>query len=74
MTATTISLNKQTYPLMMHLSILPKYGAPMEKLIYNPSSQTSDFSGSMKGSWCTQSNSTGGYFGNPSDDDIQEDD
>jgi hypothetical protein len=71
MTSATISLNKQTYPLMMHLSILPQYSISGEQPSYDPATQSSTFSTAMAGSWCTRNSSTG--FIN-TDSDSQEDD
>ncbi|HAJ58755.1 MAG TPA: hypothetical protein DCP31_05405 [Cyanobacteria bacterium UBA8543] len=73
MTSIAISLDKRSYPLMMHLSILPKYGITLEKANYDPTTQTSGFSHAMKGSWCTVSGSTFKMF-SENDDDSQEDD
>ena len=70
MTSATISLDKKTYPLMMHLSILPKYEID-EQPAYDPATQSSIFNSSMGGSWSTRSGSSG--FLNP-DDDSKEDD
>ena len=67
-----VTLEKKTYPLMMHLSILPKYDAEIEEVNYDPATQTSTIQG-MAGSWCSRSNSTGGII-TASDDDSQEDD
>jgi hypothetical protein len=69
---TTATLDKQTYPLMMHLSILPKYNLASEKVNYDPTTQTSKISG-MSGSWCSKSGSTYKVFGD-NDDDSAEDD
>lgn len=44
MASATISLDKKTYPLMMHLGIKPKYEFPDENPTYDPSTQISDFS------------------------------
>jgi hypothetical protein len=73
MTSATISLDKKTYPLMMHLSILPQYGMSDEQPAYDPATQSSTFSTAMAGSWCTRSNSTGGII-MPNDEDSKEDD
>jgi hypothetical protein len=70
MISSTVSLDKKTYPLMMHLSIIPKYDVG-EQPTYDPTTQSSTFSSAMAGSWCTRSGSTG--FFNP-DEDSQEDD
>ncbi len=72
MTTTQLALDKKANPLMMHLSILPKYGISQEQASYDPSTQTSNIS-SMSGSWCTVSGSTFKLF-DDSDDDTQEDD
>jgi len=69
---TTATLSKQAYPLMMHLSILPKYDLNVEKAVYDASSQTSNTS-AMKGSWCSRANSTGGYGWTPDDDSAEDD-
>ena len=71
MTSATISLNKKTYPLMMHLSILPQYGNSNQQPEYDPATQSSTFNTAMAGSWCTRSTSTG-FFN--ADEDSQEDD
>ncbi|MEG4850091.1 hypothetical protein QUB10_04165 [Microcoleus sp. B5-D4] len=76
MTTTQLALDKKTHPLMMHLSILPKYGISEEQASYDPSTQTSNIT-SMSGSWCTKSSSTSESVGWPftkSDEDSQEDD
>jgi hypothetical protein len=73
MTSATISLDKKTYPLMMHLSISPQYSITDEQLAYDPSTQSSTFSTAMAGSWCTRNGSTYNTF-KPNDDDSQEDD
>jgi hypothetical protein len=73
MTSATISLNKQTYPLMMHLSIIPQHEISGEQPTYDPATQSSNFSSAMAGSWCTRSSSTSGWRG-ASDEDSQEDD
>jgi hypothetical protein len=70
---TTPTLDKQSYPFMMHLSILPKYDLAPEKVSYDATTQTSKISG-MSGSWSSRSGSTGGYWGESPDDDSQEDD
>ncbi|MEK0183069.1 hypothetical protein [Microcoleus anatoxicus] len=73
MTTTQLALDKKANPLMMHLSILPKYGITAEETFsYDPSTQTSNIT-SMSGSWSTVSGSTFKWF-EPSDDDQQEDD
>jgi len=73
MTSATISLDKKTYPLMMHLSIIPQHEISSEQPTYEPATQTSNFSSAMAGSWCTRSASTDGWFG-ARDEDSQEDD
>ena len=74
MTTTQLALEKKGNPLMMHLSISPKYGISQEQSSYDPTTQTSNIS-SMSGSWCTVSGSTGDLiFRPPTDDDSQEDD
>ena len=77
MTTTQLALDKKANPLMMHLSILPKYGITAEETFsYDPSTQTSNIT-SMSGSWCTNSSSTSESVGWPftkSDEDTQEDD
>jgi hypothetical protein len=72
MTTTVITLDKKAHPLMMHLSILPKYEIAEELFSYDPITQTSNVT-SMSGSWCTRKASTGGMFTND-DDDQKEDD
>jgi hypothetical protein len=72
MTTTQLALDKKAHPLMMHLSILPKYNISQEQSSYDPSTQTSNIT-SMSGSWSTVSGSTFKWF-EPSDDDSQEDD
>ncbi len=73
MTTTQLALDKKANPLMMHLSILPKYGITAEETFsYDPTTQTSNIT-SMSNSWCTVSGSTFKLFGD-SDDDQQEDD
>ena len=72
MTTTQLALDKETHPLMMHLSILSKYDFSEEQPSYDPSTQTSNIT-SMSGSWCTKSSSTGSWTGQ-SDEDQQEDD
>lgn len=67
------SLDKKSYPLMMHLSILPKYELGDQDCIYDAKSQTSSGSVNMGKSWCTRNSST--YMGlRPRDEDSQEDD
>jgi len=66
---TTATLDK-SYPLMMHLSILPKYDIASEKVSYDATTQTSN-TRAMSGSWSTKASSSG--FWTP-DDDSQEDD
>ncbi|MCC3407027.1 MAG: hypothetical protein JGK17_15810 [Microcoleus sp. PH2017_10_PVI_O_A] len=74
MTTTQLALDKKAHPLMMHLSISPKYGISQEQSSYDPTTQTSNIS-SMSGSWCARSSSTGDIiFRPPTDDDQQEDD
>lgn len=68
---TTATLDK-SYPLMMHLSILPKYNIASEKVSYDPATQTSKISG-VSGSWCSKSGSTFKVF-DANDDDSSEDD
>ena len=72
MTSATISLDKKTYPLMMHLSLLSKHDNNDEPLNYDPSTQSSTFNRAMAGSWCTRSESVRSFGG--WDDDSQEDD
>ena len=77
MTTTQLALDKKANPLMMHLSILPKYSISQEQASYDPSTQTSNIS-SMSGSWCIVSGTTTSsndlFQPTPSDDDAQEDD
>jgi len=68
----TLTLNKTSYPLMMHLSILPKHDSTLVESTYDARTQTSDITG-MAGSWCSRKSSTGGVL-RESDDDSQEDD
>ncbi|TAG95150.1 MAG: hypothetical protein EAZ09_08880 [Oscillatoriales cyanobacterium] len=73
MTTTQIALDKKANPLMMHLSILPKYGITAEETFsYDPTTQTSNIT-SMSNSWCTNNGSTYKQF-DANDDDQQEDD
>ncbi|MEG3834828.1 MULTISPECIES: hypothetical protein [unclassified Microcoleus] len=73
MTTTQLALDKKANPLMMHLSILPKYGITAEETFsYDPTTQTSNIT-SMSGSWCNRSGSTVRQF-DENDDDQQEDD
>lgn len=69
---TTATLDKKTYPLMMHLSILPKYDISNNQAAYNAETQTSNVN-AMSGSWSTNSTSTWKTF-SPNDSDSQEDD
>ncbi|NEP63569.1 MAG: hypothetical protein F6K31_42855 [Symploca sp. SIO2G7] len=73
MTTTQVALDKKTYPLMMHLSIVPKYDIADESPSYDPSSQTSNIT-AMSNSWCTRSTSTDQGFLSPRDEDQKEDD
>jgi hypothetical protein len=69
-----VELDRKSYPLMMHLSIVPKLSdAADEQATYNPATQTSNFS-AMSGSWCPRSGSTDRGFITPKDDDQKEDD
>ena len=73
MTTTQLALDKKANPLMMHLSILPKYGITAEETFsYDPSTQTSNIT-SMSGSYSTSAGSSI-FLMKPSDDDTQEDD
>ena len=63
-----VTLDKKAYPLMMHLSILPKYDFYNDLSSDNPAS----ISG-MNNSWCIRSSSTLGVL-TLLDDDRQEDD
>jgi hypothetical protein len=74
MTSATISLDKKTYPLMMHLSIIPQHEISGEQPTYDPATQSSNFSSAMSGSWSTRSASTGNGWTSPGDEDSQEDD
>jgi hypothetical protein len=69
-----VALDQKSYPLMMHLSIIPKLSDTAdEQATYNPATQTSNTS-AMSGSWCSRSGSTGkGLFDTP-DKDTKEDD
>jgi hypothetical protein len=73
MTSATISLDKKTYPMMMHLSILPQYNISNQRPEYDPATQSSTFNTAMAGSWCTENGSTPKIFGT-SDSDSKEDD
>jgi hypothetical protein len=72
MQATKIGLDKKAHPLMMHLSIIPKYDITDEAFSYDPSTQTSNIT-AMSRSWCTRSSSTWKTF-EPNDSDQKEDD
>ncbi|MEZ2229519.1 MAG: hypothetical protein ACBR50_25010 [Microcoleus sp.] len=72
MTTTQIALDKKANPLMMHLSISPKYNISQEQSSYDPSTQTSNIT-SMSGSWSTRGGSSI-FLIEPSDDDQKEDD
>jgi len=73
MTTTQLALDKKANPLMMHLSILPKYGiTAKETFSYDPTTQTSNIT-SMSGSYSTVSGSSIKQF-DVNDDDSQEDD
>jgi hypothetical protein len=67
------TLDKQTYPLMMHLSILPKYDLTLEEVGYDSKTQTSNIN-AMAGSWCIRSASTANVLRRAWDDDSTEDD
>jgi len=56
MTTTQIALDKKSHPLMMHLSILPKYDISEEQSSYDPSTQTSNIK-SMSGTTCKRQGS-----------------
>jgi hypothetical protein len=70
-TRASVTLDKVAYPLMMHLSIVPKYEITDESFSYDPRTQTSNIA-AMSGSWCTISTSTGVIMF--SDSDQREDD
>jgi uncharacterized protein (DUF736 family) len=72
MTSATISLDKKTYPMMMHLSIIPQHEISSEKPAYDPATQSSTFSTAMGGSWSTASASTREWAS--VDEDSREDD
>jgi hypothetical protein len=73
MTNTQLALDKKAHPLMMHLSISPKYDISEEPSIsYDPSTQTSNIT-SMSGSWSTRNGSTPHWL-KPNDADQKEDD
>ncbi len=74
MTSATISLDKKTYPLMMHLSIIPQHEISSEQPTYDPATQSSNFSSAMAASWCTRGASTGNSWFGSEDDDSKEDD
>ncbi len=71
---TAITLDKKDYPLMMHLSILPKYDISNNLPDYDPTTQSSTFNSSMASSWCTNSASTAGLLYIRTDEDQNEDD
>lgn len=77
MTRTEITLDPKTHPLMMHLSIVPKYEIIVdeESFSYDPNTQTSNIN-SMSGSWCTRNASTSDWSqpGTSVDSDQKEDD
>jgi len=57
MTNTQIALDKKANPLMMHLSLLPKYGiTAKETFSYDPTTQTSNIK-SMDESTCLRNGS-----------------
>lgn len=60
-------LDKRSYPLMMHLSIMPKYEFDDQDCIYDAKSQTSVGTTTMGKSWCTRNSSTFGVLQNDSD-------
>jgi hypothetical protein len=73
MANTVQGLDKHKYPLMMHLSIVPRYELDDQDFIYDAKSQISVGNVSMGKSWCTRNSST--YMGlRPRDEDSQEDD
>ncbi|AFY83560.1 hypothetical protein [Oscillatoria acuminata] len=72
MAKTDVTLDKKAHPLMMHLSIIPKYEIAEEAFSYDPSTQTSNIT-SMSNSWCTRSSSTYNV-GRGGDEDQKEDD
>jgi len=68
----TLTLDKQTYPMMMHLSILPKYDLSFNEPSYDAVTQTSNIN-AMDGSWSRDSTSTGNILIGR-DEDSSEDD
>jgi|GEM_PF-2066392 len=58
MSSTTVTLEKSSYPLMMHLGITPKHDPVIKKPNYDPHSQTSSIS-SDNNSWCIEVSATG---------------
>ncbi|MEG4800756.1 hypothetical protein QUB63_14100 [Microcoleus sp. ARI1-B5] len=56
MTTTQLALDKKAHPLMMHLSISPKYDISEEPSSYDPSTQTSNIK-SMASSTCERQGS-----------------
>jgi hypothetical protein len=73
MTTTQIALDKKAHPLMMHLSISPKYGISEEQSTYDPNTQTSNIP-SMSKSTCARTASTSKAWPYKPDDDRKEDD
>ncbi|MEG4320043.1 MULTISPECIES: hypothetical protein [unclassified Microcoleus] len=73
MTTTQLALDKKAHPLMMHLSILSKYGISEEQASYDPSTQTSNIS-SMARSWSAKKGSSPKAWPYKPDDDQKEDD
>jgi len=70
--ANTLGLATNSYPLMMNLSIKPKYEFENQVCSYDSESQTSSGSATMGRSWSTYNSTTFGYL--QSDSDSQEDD
>ncbi|MEB3117581.1 MAG: hypothetical protein VKL01_04360 [Limnothrix sp.] len=71
-----VALDQKSYPLMMHLSIIPKLSdLADEQATYNPVTQTSNIS-AMSSSYCKRSGSTNKGLLDlaPLDSDSQKDD
>lgn len=58
MSLNTATLEKSSYPLMMHLGITPQHETAVNKPSYNPECQTSNIS-SEHDSWCLEVSATG---------------
>jgi hypothetical protein len=58
MTTTQITLETNSHPLMMHLSITPHHQLISDVPDYDPHSQTANTS-AMNEPWCVENSSTG---------------